>query len=49
MLENDTKEELLEAYREFTGSDDMNVGITYDQLRITMKENGARLSDEELA
>ena len=36
MLENDVNEELVEAYRKFTGSDENNEGITLKQLKTTM-------------
>ena len=48
MLENDVKEELVEAYRKFSGSDDPNNGFTRQQLQDTMIQYGEkRLSDEE--
>ena len=47
MLENDVNEELVEAYRKFTGSDE-DQGITPAQLKDTMHQYGERrLSDEE--
>ena len=48
MLENDVKEELVEAYRKFSGSDDLVNGFTRAQLQETMQNYGERrLSDEE--
>ena len=48
MLENDVKEELVEAYRKFSGSDDLTEGITREQLKATMMNYGEkRLSDGE--
>ena len=48
MLENDVKEELVEAYRKFSGTDDGQGGITRKQLQDTMVNYGEkRLTDEE--
>ena len=48
MLENDVKEELVEAYRKFSGNDDLHQGITRQQLQDTMMAYGEkRLSAEE--
>ena len=49
MLENDVNEELVEAYRKFTGSDE-DQGITLLQLKETMNTYGEkRLTEEEFA
>ena len=43
------KEELVEAYRKFSGSDNLEQGFTRKQLKDTMYNYGERrLSDEEL-
>ena len=48
MLDNEVKEELVEAYRKFSGSDNLTDGFTREQLRDTMKSYGVRhLSTEE--
>jgi len=48
MLENDVKEELVEAYRKFSGNDDLHSGITRQQLQETMMNYGEkRLTNEE--
>ena len=47
MLENDVNEELVEAYRKFTGSDENGEGITLEQLKNTMYNYGERRLDSE--
>lgn len=48
MSENDVKEELVEAYRKFCGSEDATEGITREQLQETMALYGEkRLSPQE--
>ena len=48
MLDNEVKEELVEAYRKFSGSDDLEQGFTRQQLQDTMYNYGERrLSNEE--
>ena len=50
MHENNDKEELLEAFRKFTGTDEMSQGITKEQLKATMETYGERrLTPEEFA
>ena len=48
MMDNDVKEELVEAYRKFCGTDDSNTGITREQLKNTMMDYGEkRLTAQE--
>ena len=48
MLDNEVKEELVEAYRKFSGSDNLTDGFTRQQLKETMINYGERrLSSEE--
>ena len=42
MLDNEVKEELVEAYRKFSGSDDLEQGFTRKQLQDTMYNYGER-------
>ena len=42
MMDNDVKEELVEAYRKFCGSEDSSTGITRQQLRDTMVHYGEK-------
>lgn len=49
IMENDVKEELVEAYRKFTGTDDSSGGISLQQLQDTMIAYGERrMTKEEL-
>ena len=48
MMDNDVKEELVEAYRKFCGQDDSTGGITLAQLQETMMAYGEkRLTQQE--
>ena len=48
MQENEVKEELVEAYRKFCGGDELNGGITLQQLQDTMMAYGEkRLTPQE--
>ena len=48
MQENEVKEELVEAYRKFCGLDELNGGITLQQLQDTMMAYGEkRLTPQE--
>lgn len=42
MMDNDVKEELIEAYRKFCGSEDSSTGITKQQLKETMMNYGEK-------
>ena len=48
MLDNEVKEELVEAYRKFSGSDNLEQGFSRKQLQETMQDYGEkRMTNEE--
>ena len=47
-IQQDTvTEELREAYRKFSGTDDPDIGFTREKLKETMIANGGKLDDHE--